>query len=123
MVNSILCFWDSDLHLSKTGYLKFASSLFNCVSLCNISRNHFYHYRNPTSTFQPRKTCIMIMNILISLSIFINHFYTVYMFMKFLCLYLLCHLHCSPLFTSAIISSQILVSASTISVLILLYKV
>ena len=60
MVNSILCFWDSDLHLSKTGYLKFASSLFNWVSLCNTSRNHFCYYRNPTSTFQPRKTCIMI---------------------------------------------------------------
>ena len=63
-------FWDDDLHLSKTGYQKFETSLFNFISLCNTSKStsfdlikaisHFLHFREPTSTFQPRKLSFII---------------------------------------------------------------
>ena len=32
-------FWNDDLHLSKTGYQKFPTSLFNFISSCNISKS------------------------------------------------------------------------------------
>ena len=32
-------FWDDDLHLSKTGYQKFATSLFNFISSCSTSKS------------------------------------------------------------------------------------
>ena len=32
-------FWNDDLHLPKTGYHNFATSLFNFISLCNTSKH------------------------------------------------------------------------------------
>ena len=34
-------FWNNDLHLSKTGYQKFATSLFNFISSCNTKSTSF----------------------------------------------------------------------------------
>ena len=31
--------WSDDLHLSKTGYQKFAASLFNFISSCSTSKS------------------------------------------------------------------------------------
>ena len=74
-------FWDDDLHLSKIGYQKFATSLFNFISLCNTSRStsfdlikaisHFLHCQEPTSTFQPRKSSFTINTITTTIFIII----------------------------------------------------
>ena len=93
-------FWNDDLRLSKTGYQKFATSLFNFISSCNTSKSTSFDIRKivksflycwkPTSTFQPRRTSIFLKDkSFAGLSIFINHLYTVCIFVKFLYLYLL----------------------------------
>ena len=45
-------FWDDDLHLSKTGYQKFATSLFNFISSCNKSKPTF-NLRKVDKSFPP----------------------------------------------------------------------
>ena len=38
-------FGDDDLHLSRTGYQKFATSLSNFISLCNTSKSTSFDLR------------------------------------------------------------------------------
>ena len=94
-------FWDNDLHLSKTGYQKFATSLSNFISSCNLSKSTSFDLRKIDKSFPPlSRTNIHIPTkeivhlfkkntSFVSLSIFINHLCIVYMFVKFLYLYLL----------------------------------
>ena len=44
-------FLNNDLHLSKTGYQKFATSLFNFISLCNISKSTSFYLRKINKSF------------------------------------------------------------------------
>ena len=46
-------FWDDDLHLSKTGYKKFATSLSNFVLLCNTSKPTSFDLRKIDNSFPP----------------------------------------------------------------------
>ena len=46
-------FWDDDLHLSKTGYQKFATSLFNFISSCNTSKSTSFDLRKIDKSFPP----------------------------------------------------------------------
>ena len=46
-------FWDDDLHLSKTGYQKFATSLFNFISSCNKSKSTSFDLRKIDKSFPP----------------------------------------------------------------------
>ena len=46
-------FWDDGLHLSKTGYQKFATSLFNFISLCNTSKSTSFDLIKIDKTFSP----------------------------------------------------------------------
>ena len=46
-------FWDNDLHLSKTGYQKFATSLFNFISSCNTSKSTSFDLRKIDKSFPP----------------------------------------------------------------------
>ena len=39
-------FWNDDLYLSKTGYQKFATSLFNFILLCNTFKSISFDLRN-----------------------------------------------------------------------------
>ena len=91
-------FWNDDLHLSKTGYQKFATSLFNFISSCNTSKSTSFDLRKIDNSFHPlSKTNIQIptkkivhkSTSFVNLSILINHLYIVYMFLKFLYLYVL----------------------------------
>ena len=93
-------FWNDDLHLSKTSYQKFATSLFNFISSCNTSKSASFDLRKIDKSFPPlSKTNIHIptkkivhlfkKHNFVSLSLFVNHLYIVYMFVKFLYLYLL----------------------------------
>ena len=92
-------FWKYDLHLSKTGYLKLATSLFSFISSCSTSNSTsfdlrkikklFLYCQKATSTFPPRRASIILKNIsLLSVNIFINQLHNVYMFVKFLNLFL-----------------------------------
>ena len=38
-------FWNDDLHLSKTGYLNFATSLFNFILSCHTSKSTSFYLR------------------------------------------------------------------------------
>ena len=38
-------FWNDDLHLSKTGYLNFANSLFNFILSCHTSKSTSFYLR------------------------------------------------------------------------------
>ena len=93
-------FWNHDLHLSKTGYQKFPTLLLNFISSCNTPKSTSFDLRKIDKLLPPQsKTNIHLStkkniphfkNIsFVSLSIFINHLYNVYMFVKFLYLYLL----------------------------------
>ena len=44
-------FLNDDLHLSKTGYQKFATSLFNFISLCNTSKSTLFYLRKINKSF------------------------------------------------------------------------
>ena len=46
-------FWDDDLHLSKTGYQKFATSLSNFISSCNTSKSTSFYLRKIDNSFPP----------------------------------------------------------------------
>ena len=46
-------FWDDDLHLSKTGYQKFATSLSNFISSCNASKSTSFYLRKIDNSFPP----------------------------------------------------------------------
>ena len=46
-------FWDNDLHLSKTGYQKFATSLSNFISSCNTSKSTSFDLRKIDKLFPP----------------------------------------------------------------------
>ena len=46
-------FWIDDLHLCKTGYQKFATSLFNFVSSCNTSKSTPFDLRKIDKSFYP----------------------------------------------------------------------
>ena len=46
-------FWNNDLHLSKTGYQKFATSLFNFISSCNTSKSTSFDLRKIDKSFPP----------------------------------------------------------------------
>ena len=79
----------------------------NSVLSCFGTRNHFLHYRKPTSTFQRRRMPIFLKNIsFVSLSRFINHLYHV----REVCVPVPATAICvvaSPLFISANISKPI----------------
>ena len=53
MGNSMLLFWDDDLYLSKTGYQKFATSLFNFISSCNTSKSTSFDLIKIDKSFPP----------------------------------------------------------------------
>ena len=93
-------FWNDDLHLSKTGYQKFVTSLFNFISSCNTYKSTSFDLRKIDNPFPPlSKTNIHITTekivhrfkntSFVSLSIFTNYLCVVYMFAKFLYLHLL----------------------------------
>ena len=44
-------FWNDDLRLSKTGYQKFATSLFNFISSCNTSKSTSFDIRKIVKSF------------------------------------------------------------------------
>ena len=44
-------FLNDDLHLSKTGYQKFATSLFNFISLYNTSKSTLFYLRKINKSF------------------------------------------------------------------------
>ena len=46
-------FWDNDLHLSKTGYQKFATSLSNFILSCNTSKSTSFDPRKIDKSFPP----------------------------------------------------------------------
>ena len=46
-------FWNDDLHLSKTSYQKFATSLFNFISSCNTSKSTSFDLRKIDKSFPP----------------------------------------------------------------------
>ena len=50
---SLQLFWDDDSHLSKTGYQKFATSLFNFISLCNTSKSTSFNLIKLDKSFPP----------------------------------------------------------------------
>ena len=46
-------FWDDDLHLSKTGYQKFATSLSNFIPSCNTSKSTSFDPKKIDKSFPP----------------------------------------------------------------------
>ena len=46
-------FWNDDLHLSKTGYQKFATSLLSFISSCNTSKSTSFDLRKVDKSFPP----------------------------------------------------------------------
>ena len=123
-------FWIDDLHLCKTGYQKFATSLFNFVSSCNTSKSTPFDLRKIDKSFYPlSRTNIHIP----TKKIF--HLFKKYKFCKpkdihksFVhCLHVravsvpspvtvICDIS-SPLLIPANISKPVLVNASTVSVI------
>ena len=63
-------FWNDDLHLSKTGYQKFATSLFNSISSCNTSKSTSFDLRKIGKSFPPLSEA----NIHILIKKIIHHF-------------------------------------------------
>ena len=123
-------FWDDDLHLSKTGYQKFATSLFNFISSCNTSKSTSFDLRKIDKSFPPlSKTNIHIPTKKI-VHLFKKHKFCKpkYIHKSFVhCLHVcevsvpvpvttICVIS-SPLLISANISKPVLVTASTVSVI------
>ena len=123
-------FWDDDLHLSKTGYQKFATSLFNFISSCNTSKSTSFDLRKIDKSFPPlSKTNIHIPTKKI-VHLFKKHKFCKpkYIHKSFVhCLHVrevsvpvpvtaICVIS-SPLLISANISEPVLVTASTVSVI------
>ena len=123
-------FWNDDLHLSKTGYQKFATSLFNFISSCNTSKSTSFDLRKIDKSFPPlSKTNIHIPTKKI-VHLFKKHKFCKpkYIHKSFVhCLHVrevsvpvpvtaICVIS-SPLLISANISKPVLVTASTVSVI------
>ena len=123
-------FWKDDLHLSKTGYQKFATSLFNFISLYNTSKSSSFDLRKIDKSFTPlSKTNIHIPTKKI-VHLFKKHKFCKpkYIHKSFVhCLHVcevsvpvpvttICVIS-SPLLISANISKPVLVTASTVSVI------
>ena len=123
-------FWDDDLHLSKTGYQKFATSLFNFISSCNTSKSTSFDLRKIDKSFPPlSKTNIHIPTKKI-VHLFKKHKFCKpkYIHKSFVhCLHV-CEVSVHvpvtaicvisfPLLISANINKQVLVTASTVSVI------
>ena len=53
-------FWNNNLHLSKTGYRKFTTSLFNLISSCNTSKATTFDLRKIEKFLPLSKTSIHI---------------------------------------------------------------
>ena len=123
-------FWNDDLHLSKTSYQKFATSLFNFISSCNTSKSTSFDLRKIDKSFPPlSKTNIHIPTKKI-VHLFKKHKFCKpkYIHKSFVhCLHVrevsvpvpvtaICVIS-SPLLISANISKPVLVTASTVSVI------
>ena len=123
-------FWKDDLHLSKTGYQKFATSLFNFISLYNTSKSSSFDLRKIDKSFTPlSKTNIHIPTKKI-VHLFKKHKFCKpkYIHKSFVhCLHV-CEVSVHvpvtaicvisfPLLISANINKQVLVTASTVSVI------
>ena len=91
-------FWYYDF--SESVYQKFATSLFNFVSSYDTYKSTSFHLRKIKKLFASLSKSNIHTSTkknvhhfkkykFLSISIFINHLYKVYVFMKFLCLYLL----------------------------------
>ena len=44
-------FWNDDLHLSKSGYVKIVTSLFNFISSCNTSKSTSFDIKKIAKSF------------------------------------------------------------------------
>ena len=123
-------FWNDDLHLSKTGYQKFATSLFNFISSCNTSKSTSFDLIKIDKSFPPLSRTNIHIPTKEIVHLFKKHKFCKpkYIHKSFVhCLHVrevsvpvpvtaICVIS-SPLLFSANISKPVLVIASTVSVI------
>ena len=122
--------WNDDLHLSKTGYQKFATSLFNFISSCNTSKSTSFDLIKIDKSFPPLSRTNIHIPTKEIVHLFKKHKFCKpkYIHKSFVhCLHVrevsvpvpvtaICVIS-SPLLISANISKPVLVTASTVSVI------
>ena len=115
-------FWNDDLHLSKTGYQKFATLLFNFILSCHTSKSASFYLRKIEKSFSPLSKTNIHISTKKNIHLFQKHKFCKpkYIHKSFVqCLHVREVSSCvanSSIFISANNSKPILVTAFTISV-------